>query len=129
MENKHDFISLCKVVDALHSERGCPWDKEQNFASLVLHFRNETQEVIDAIEKGDSANLCEELGDVLLHIVTMAKLAEKDGLFTIDDVVDGISRKMIRRHPHVFDNQQELGVDEVLRQWDEIKKVEKATRL
>ncbi|MCL2853064.1 MAG: nucleotide pyrophosphohydrolase [Defluviitaleaceae bacterium] len=123
--DKHDFNQFRQVVDTLHGEDGCPWDKEQTLTSLVPHFRNETQELLDAIESGDSANLCEELGDVLLHIATMAKLAEKDGSFTLDDVVDGISRKMIRRHPHVFGDQRELGMEEVLKQWDEIKKAEK----
>ena len=123
--DKHDFSRFCGVVDALHGEDGCPWDKQQTLPSLVPHFGNEAQELVDAIKSGDSANLCEELGDVLLHIVTMAKLAEKEGLFTMADVIDGISRKMIRRHPHVFGDQQRLGVEDVIQQWDEIKKAEK----
>ena len=125
--DKHDFNQFCCVVDTLHGEDGCPWDKEQTLKSLVPHFRNEAQELVDAIESGDSANLCEELGDVLLHIATMAKLAEKDGLFTMADVIDGISRKMIRRHPHVFGDQKHLGKEDILRQWDEIKRAEKRT--
>ena len=123
---KHDFNKFRQVVDTLHGENGCPWDKEQTLLSLVPHFRNEAQELIDAIENKDSVNLCEELGDVLLHIVTMAKLAENSGFFTLDDVLDGISRKMIRRHPHVFGDKRDLGMEEILKQWDEIKRDEKS---
>ena len=125
MDERHDFDKFLQVVDALHGENGCPWDKEQTIHSLIPHFRNEAQEVVDAIESGDSVNLCEELGDVLLHILTMAKIAENAGKFTIADVVDGISRKMIRRHPHVFSDQKNMEINEVLTQWDEIKKAEK----
>jgi len=125
LDDKHDFGKFLGVVDALHGENGCPWDKEQTLTSLIPHFRDEAQELVDAINKNDTANLCEELGDVLLHIVTMAKIAEKAGAFSIRDVVDGVSRKMIRRHPHVFGDGTRLSTEEVMLQWEEIKKAEK----
>jgi len=122
---KKDFNEFCGIIDTLLSENGCPWDREQTHKSLAPHFLNEAQELVDAIENNDSENLCEELGDILLHVVIMSKIAEKDGLFSLDDVVDGISQKMIRRHPHVFGGMEGINIDNVLLQWEEIKRLEK----
>ena len=127
--DKKDFGEFCGIIDTLLGENGCPWDKEQTHQSLVPHFLNEAQELVEAIEKNDSENLCEELGDILLHVVIMAKIAEKDGIFSLDDVIDGISQKMIRRHPHVFGNVEGIDIDNVMVQWEEIKRLEKAKNI
>ena len=100
------FEAFRQVVAALRSENGCPWDREQTFESLKPCMINEMTEAIAAIniykEEKDAENLCEELGDVLLQVVLLAQIAQEEGLFQIEDVIRGISRKMIRRHPHVF---------------------------
>jgi len=127
MDNdKKGFNEFCEIIDTLLGDNGCPWDKEQTHKSLAPHFLNEAQELVEAIENDDSENLCEELGDIMLHVVIMAKIASKEGLFTLDDVIDGISRKMIRRHPHVFGGVEGINIDNVLTQWEEIKRLEKA---
>jgi len=123
--DKKDFCEFCGIIDTLLGEGGCPWDREQTHQSLAPHFLNEAKELVDAIKSGDSENLCEELGDILLHVVIMSKIAHKEGLFGLDDVVDGICNKMIRRHPHVFGDVKGISIDNVLDQWEEIKKAEK----
>ena len=98
----HTFDDLVHIIDELRSEHGCPWDKEQTHESLKICLANESQEVYDAIDNQDMENLCEELGDILLQVMLHSQIAKEEGAFTIDDVVDGVCRKMIRRHPHVF---------------------------
>lgn len=101
-----DFNAFRQVVAALRAPDGCPWDKEQTFESLKPCMINEMTEALAAIdiykETGSVDNLCEELGDVLLQVVLLVQIAKEEGLFSMEDVVRGISRKMIRRHPHVF---------------------------
>ena len=115
-------------MDKLLSEDGCPWDKKQTHESLRQYLLEETYEAIDAINKGDMAALCEELGDILLEVVFHSKLAEKLNQFTIDDVVHGISIKMINRHRHVFGDLKADTPEEVLSSWDKIKNEEKGYR-
>ena len=114
------FEAFRQVVAALRSENGCPWDREQTFESLKPCMINEMTEAIAAIniykEEKDAENLCEELGDVLLQVVLLAQIAQEEGLFQIEDVIRGISRKMIRRHPHVFHDPE---MEAVLRQLQE----------
>lgn len=104
------FEAFRQIVSTLRSENGCPWDREQTFESLKPCMINEMTEAIAAInlykEEKDAENLCEELGDVLLQVVLLAQIAQEEGLFQIEDVIRGISRKMIRRHPHVFHDPQ-----------------------
>ncbi|MCD8090784.1 MAG: nucleoside triphosphate pyrophosphohydrolase [Clostridiales bacterium] len=114
-----------KIMDRLLSEDGCPWDRVQTHESLERYLIEECYEVIDAIDKKSSKGLCEELGDVLLQVVFHSKLAEKEGLFSFDDVVKGVSEKMVNRHPHVFADGKAENPDEVLTNWEEIKKKEK----
>ncbi len=114
-----------KIMDRLLAEDGCPWDRVQTHESLRRYLIEESYEVIDAIDNGNDEGLCEELGDVLLQVVFHSKLAEKEGKFTFDDVVRGVSHKMITRHPHVFADGSAKNPDEVLYNWDEIKKKEK----
>ena len=103
---KGSFRSFEEIVSALRGEHGCPWDRAQTFDSLKICMVNEMTEALAAIdlygETGDAENLCEELGDVLLQVVLLSQIAKEEGLFTVEDVIRGISRKMIRRHPHVF---------------------------
>lgn len=116
---------LEETMDMLLAPGGCPWDRAQDHRSLRTYFLQEVYEVIDAIDKDDMVNLKEELGDVLLQIVFHARLAEKEGFFTMQDVVDGINEKMIRRHPFVFG---EITVEEtkkLLGDWETRKRLEK----
>lgn len=127
------FEAFKQVVAALRGEGGCPWDKAQTFESLKPCMVNEMTEALAAIdiyhETKDSGNLCEELGDVMLQVVLLSRIAEEEGLFTIEDVIRGISRKMIRRHPHVFEDVYSVAEkEEVPGRWEAIKRAEKKDR-
>ena len=115
----HTWDDLVEIMALLR--RGCPWDREQTHRSLVPYLIEETYEVVDAIEGRDGTDLCEELGDLLLQIVFHSQLATERGRFSIADVIDGLSNKMIRRHPHVFGDQAVTTVDEVWANWDQLK--------
>lgn len=121
----YNFTDLAEIIQTLLGENGCPWDKEQTHESLEKYLIEECYEVIDAINKKDFDNMCEELGDVLLQVMLHSAIAEKSKKFTISDVIDGISKKMITRHPHVFADIQAETSDKVLANWEEIKKEEK----
>ena len=108
---------------------GCPWDLEQDFASLAPYAIEEAYEVQDAIAKGDMDNFKEELGDLLLQIVFQSEMARQAGLFTFDDVAKAISDKMVSRHPHVFGEADAATAGAVLDQWDAIKDREKAAKV
>lgn len=128
MTEKYSYEDLLKIIETLRSENGCPWDREQTHISLLSSLVEETYELKEAIEIKDDHLMQEELGDVLLQIVMHSQIAKEERRFTMEDVVDGIASKMVHRHPHVFN--KELGVeaqtaDEVLVQWEEIKKQEK----
>lgn len=127
-KKRHTFQDLTDIVEELRSEHGCPWDREQTHESLKLCLAEESQEVIDAIDHKNMENLCEELGDLLLQVMLHSQIAREKGLFTIDDVVDGICEKMIRRHPHVFGDLKVGSAEESLALWNEIKKQEKAKK-
>ena len=113
------------TVDRLLAPGGCPWDRAQDHLSLRTYFLQEVYEVIDAIDKNDRKNLEEELGDVLLQIVFHAALAKKEGYFSMQDVVDGITKKMVRRHPFVFGDISEEETRTVLGDWEKRKRLEK----
>ena len=123
------FDEFVKVIARLRAEDGCPWDREQTHATLKAACIEEAAEVVCGInvleETGNPENLKEELGDQLLQIVMHARIAEEEGLFTIDDVIRNVTEKMIRRHPHVFGTAKADTSAEVLKAWDEIKKKEK----
>ncbi|MCR4720550.1 MAG: MazG family protein [Lachnospiraceae bacterium] len=127
------FEELVEVVARLRGEGGCPWDREQTHATLKTTCIEEAAEVIcgiNILEKtGNASNLCEELGDLLLQVVMQARIAEEEGLFTIDDVNRAITEKMIRRHPHVFGEVTVSDTGEVLKNWEEIKKLEKKGKI
>ena len=113
--------SLVDVVKALRAPNGCPWDQKQTHESLRRYFIEETYEVVDAIDNKDMPNLREELGDVLLQVVFHSQLAEEAGQFTLEDVINDVTEKMIRRHPHVFNPE----TNEKSYSWDELKAQEK----
>ncbi len=123
--------NLLQVMqDLRHPENGCPWDIRQTSASIAPHTLDETHELLDAIERDDTENLKEELGDLLFNIVFHARIAEEKGQFDFDDVAQGITDKMRRRHPHVFGDQrdQQLSDETLSQQWQELKKQEKSGR-
>lgn len=120
------FDRLAAIMDQLRDPGGCPWDREQTLHSLAPYFLEEAYEVVDAISGGDPAKLCEELGDLLLQIVFVARVAREKDWFDIDDVCEKISEKMVRRHPHVFGDREVSGSTEVLQNWEEIKRDERA---
>ena len=129
MEPSKDISRLIEIMAALRDPKtGCPWDIEQNFATIKPYTIEEAYEVADAIEREDMDDLCDELGDLLLQVVFHARMAEEAGEFSFGDVVEAITRKMIRRHPHVFARSDADTADAVKKQWDEIKQAEKRER-
>jgi MazG family protein len=133
------FAEAVAIMTRLRAPGGCPWDREQTFASIRKYTLEETYEVLDAIERRHWADLKDELGDLLLQVLFYAEMAEEAGHFGIDDVIAGLNRKLVRRHPHVFGEEASaaagnraqglethgIGAGEVLRNWEEIKKLEK----
>ena len=124
-EKKHDFESLLQLVRVLRSPEGCVWDREQTHESIRSDIIEETYEVIEAIDKRDTALLREELGDVLFQVMFHSRIEEERGSFTVDDVIGDIVDKMVLRHPHVFGSVDVENSAEVLENWEKIKKVEK----
>ena len=125
-QDHYTFEDLLNIVRILRHPGGCPWDAEQTHESLRRCLMEETCEVLEAIDRKDDALLCEELGDVLLHVVFQASLAEDEGKFDMNAVADGICKKLIYRHPHVFGSGDGPGDDGSQASWDAIKKQEKA---
>ena len=119
---------LKEVMRRLRAEDGCPWDKVQTHESMKKYLVEETAEVFEAIDNNDPDNLCEELGDVLFQVVMYSQMASEIGAFTIEDVVDGVCEKMIRRHPHVFGDVKVNSAEEGLALWKAIKEEEKASK-
>jgi ATP diphosphatase len=129
MEPSKDISRLIEIMAALRDpETGCPWDIVQNFETIKPYTIEEAYEVADAIERKDMDDLCDELGDLLLQVVFHARMAEEAGEFSFGDVVEATTRKMIRRHPHVFARSDADTPDAVKKQWDEIKQAEKRER-
>jgi ATP diphosphatase len=130
MTPSRDISRLLEIMAALRTPvTGCPWDLEQNFATIAPYTIEEAYEVVDAITRGDLDDLRDELGDLLLQVVFHARMAEEQNAFAFGDVVEAITRKMIRRHPHVFaDNDGRLAPSHVKEVWDRIKAEEKTER-
>ncbi len=122
-KNRYSFDDFKRITDKLRGE--CPWDRQQTHDSLKQHLLEECYEVLHAIEMEDDENLCEELGDLLLQIFLHSKIGEESGTFDIYEVVNGISKKMIRRHPHVFGNTAATTPNDVSKKWADIKREEK----
>ena len=119
------FEEFMNIIRKLRSKEGCPWDREQTHESLKICMIEECYEAIDAIDRKDNENLCEELGDTLLQVALQSAIAEEAGEFSVDDVINMISKKMIRRHPHVFGDVVVQDSAGVVKNWEEIKKTEK----
>lgn len=124
----YTFDGLREIIAKLRSPEGCPWDREQTFESLKVCLANESEEVFQAVDNQDMENLCEELGDVLLQVMLNSQIAEEAGAFTIDDVIDGLCQKMVRRHPHVFGDVKVNSPEEGRALWEQIKMQEKAKK-
>jgi MazG family protein len=121
----HRFQKLVGILAALRGPKGCPWDKEQDERTIANYFLEEVYEAIDALARNDAAALAEELGDVLMEIVFLARIYEEKRKFTVSDALNGINRKMVRRHPHVFGGQKVDSSRRVLDEWIRQKKAEK----
>jgi len=122
--NAERFERILEIMRRLRGPGGCPWDREQTHASLLTSFTEELYEYIEAVEDGNDAAMRDELGDLCLHIVFQAQIAEERGAFSIAQVLDGLAEKLIRRHPHVFGDATAGTAAEVLHNWEQIKKRE-----
>jgi len=123
------FEKLVDIMATLRGPNGCPWDKQQDFNSLKPMLVEEVYEVLEAVENNDPEGLSEELGDLLLHVVFNAQLGKEAGTFDIDTVIQKISQKLVRRHPHVFGEESASTAEEVIKNWETIKAQEKAEKL
>ena len=120
-----DFLEIMRL---LRAPGGCPWDREQTHSSIRRNFLEETYEVLDAIDHDDASGMCEELGDVLMQVAFHAQIEAERGRFTMANVVDGVARKLVYRHPHVFGDVQADTSQQVLANWDVLKRREKGQR-
>jgi nucleoside triphosphate diphosphatase len=129
MPNQPDITALAQIMKQLRTPvTGCPWDLEQNFATIAPYTIEEAYEVADAIERGDLTALKDELGDLLLQVVFHSQMAVEQGAFGLQDVIDGICEKMVRRHPHVFADIKAENADAVVANWETIKAVEREAK-
>ena len=125
-EDKSAIDELLKIMSQLRDPNtGCPWDLKQDFKSIVPHTIEEAYEVADCIEQGDFSELKTELGDLLFQVIFYAQLGKEQGLFDFDDIVQGLNDKLIRRHPHIFAQQQRLSDEQIAQQWQAIKAQER----
>ncbi len=118
----YELLSLIKI---LRGENGCPWDRKQTAKTLIKYLREETEELINGIAEKDTENVCEELGDLLYLILMITDIHSDNQDFTLLDVIDGISKKLIRRHPHVFSDVVIKNEQDLQKQWEAIKQAEK----
>jgi len=124
-DNLREFAAITKIVKSLRDPNGgCPWDLKQNHKSLCQYAIEETYELVDAIEQNDIGAMKDELGDVLLQVILHAEIARQNKTFDIYDIIENLSEKMIRRHPHVFSNISVNSSEEVLKNWEDIKRLE-----
>jgi len=121
-KESYNVQDLVEIMKLLRAPGGCPWDAEQTHESIKKNLIEETYEVIEAINKKDNDLLCEELGDLLMQVVFHAQMESEEGAFDFDTVADGVCKKLIERHPHVFGDVSISGVDDVLTNWDAIKR-------
>jgi tetrapyrrole methylase family protein/MazG family protein len=125
MKEKYDFNDLLQVMERLRAENGCPWDREQTHESLKIYMIEETYEVLEALDSGNMGKFCNELGDLLLQIVFHAQIAKENGVFDINDVTTEICQKLISRHTHIFGDAKADTAEQVIENWEAIKKKEK----
>ena len=124
-DEKKDLKDLINLVETLRGENGCPWDMEQTHKSIKNEFLEEAYELIEAIENNDLEGMKEELGDILFHVIFHCSIAENEGKFNINDIIENVINKMVYRHPHVFGRDYITTSKEVLEKWDDLKKIEK----
>ncbi len=124
-KERYGFADAVEIVHLLRAPGGCPWDREQTHGSIRRNFLEETYEALEAIDEDDPAHLCEELGDVLMQVLFHADIEQEAGRFNFEDVCDGMCKKLILRHPHVFGETQVSGSTQVLDNWEAIKREEK----
>ncbi len=127
-KDRYSFAELNAIMDRLLSDTGCPWDRQQTLTSLKGYLLEETYEVLEAIDQGDPDHHREELGDLLFQVVFQAAIRKREERFTIDEVVTGIAQKLVRRHPHVFGDEQADNPEQVRDKWAELKKEEAAQK-
>ncbi|MDL2234521.1 MazG family protein, partial [Ruminococcaceae bacterium OttesenSCG-928-L11] len=127
-KESYGIDDLLAIMAMLRAPDGCPWDRDQTHASIRRNFIEETYEAVEAIDTNDTALLKEELGDVLLQVVFHARMEEENGSFSFYDVCDGVCKKLIHRHPHIFADTVANSSEEVLNNWDAIKKEEKSQK-
>ncbi|WP_203364420.1 nucleoside triphosphate pyrophosphohydrolase [Bacillus sp. REN10] len=123
-----EFSVLRQIIATLRGPNGCPWDREQTHESLKKYLIEEAYELLDAIDRQDDDHMVEELGDVLLQVLLHAQIGEDEGMFVMEDVIESLAQKMVRRHPHVFGEQVVEGAEQVVANWQEIKQQEKGTK-
>lgn len=126
---KNTFFTFCQTITKLRSENGCLWDRKQTVKTLGKYISEECDELLEAIEEGDPAHMCEEIGDVLFLLVLLSEINSELKNFTIEDVLSKINEKMIRRHPHVFDGAVVNDEEELTRLWKKIKSAEKEKKI
>ena len=127
-KSRYDWEDLVEIIRILRAPGGCPWDGEQPHLSIRRCFLEETYEVLDALDRDDPRDMCEELGDVLMQVVFHAQIERERGRFDVNDVIDGVAQKMVFRHPHVFANTKADTSDEVLVNWEILKRQEKGQK-
>lgn len=125
---RYSYEDFLKIMELLRAPGGCPWDREQTHGSIRRNFLEETYEVLDAIDRDDPHAMCEELGDVLMQVVFHAQIESERGRFTMDDVVDSVAQKLVYRHPHVFGDAEADTSEQVLVNWEALKRKEKGQR-
>ncbi len=125
MAKKTEFSRLKEIFKTLHGPKGCLWDKKQTHKSILPGLREEVREFIAEVKKGDTRHMKEELGDILLHVMSHAQIASKEGKFDIEDVIKGLMGKLKRRHPHVFGDLKVRSSREIIMNWNKIKLAEK----
>ena len=125
MVKRTKFVELKEIFATLHGPRGCLWDKQQTHKTLIPYLREESEEFIRALKKNDYRHMHEELGDVLLQVMFHAEIASKENKFDIEDVIDGLVKKLKRRHPHVFADLKVASAREIIANWRKIKLDEK----
>ena len=127
-KDHYSYEDFLEIMRLLRAPGGCPWDREQTHGSIRRNFLEETYEVLDAIDRDDPHAMCEELGDVLMQVVFHAQIEAERGRFTMDDVVDGVAQKLVYRHPHVFGEVRADTSQQVLVNWEALKRREKGQR-
>lgn len=124
-QNSTEFNILLDTIKQLRGPLGCPWDKKQTAYTLTQYLREEVTELLTAINKNDTTNICEEIGDVLYILIMISEIHSEKNIFSFSDVISEINKKLVRRHPHVFDGKKVSSDEELRLQWESIKQEEK----